>query len=126
MAGLLGGVLAVAGLPDRAGAQHLRPVLPPAAPAPGTPAGVPDGIVSNCWLTARVFRSLASGPVPFCRGHLRYHPGDFDCYQIADQACSVYLPTSQEWIETRRPFGPTVFPCPEGPEPPVCPRFTVQ
>ena len=110
-------------------ADPLRPGSPPGFPGPGRPGRPLDdttGIATSCWFTAQVFRSLASGSVPFCRGHLRYRPGDFDCYQITEQVCSVYLPTSAEWTETRRPLGPTVFPCPDGPEPPVCPRFTLQ
>ena len=63
------------------------------------------------------------GPVAYCRGHLRYEPGALDCYTLAQQVCLVLEPFSQTWSEQREELRSEVFPCPEGPKPPVCPRL---
>lgn len=81
----------------------------------------------SCWLELRLFRSFTAGVVDFCRGHLTYEPGALDCYQFMDEVCSVFLPASLEWTETRRPVAPpAVLPCPDGPEPPVCRRLMLR
>jgi hypothetical protein len=85
----------------------------------------PDGaIVTSCRFDVRLFRTLRHGLVDFCRGHLRYAPGTLDCYQFVDQVCTVWLPGSPGLTETRRAGTPSIFPCPPGREPPVCPRLT--
>lgn len=84
------------------------------------------GIVSSCRLDVRLFRSLRSGTLDYCRGHLTYEPGALDCFQFVDQVCTVLLPVAPGITETRRDGAPLVFPCPDGPQPPVCPRFVLR
>jgi hypothetical protein len=81
------------------------------------------GIVTACWFDTRVFDSLRTGPMTYCRGHLAYNPGALDCYQFTDQVCSVLLPSSATVTQTRQEVAPALFPCPDAPEPPVCPRL---
>jgi hypothetical protein len=81
------------------------------------------GIVTACWLDTRLFESLKTGPMTYCRGHLAYSPGRLDCYQFTDQVCSVVLPSSATVTQTRQPVAPALFPCPDAPPPPVCPRL---
>ena len=90
------------------------------------PTAIPAGIVTGCWLDTRPFRGLTAGVVDYCRGHLGYAPGAPDCYTYADEVCTIFLPASAAWTETRRALGSAVFPCPDWPEPPVCPRLTWQ
>ncbi|MFN8542742.1 MAG: hypothetical protein U0807_00810 [Candidatus Binatia bacterium] len=101
-----------------------------AAALTGSPASAydprllePGAIVGSCWAEARTFDSLKSGPVPYCRGHLRYTPGRLDCYWISEQVCWVYLPGRNDWVLTRTPEERLAFPCPYAAEPPVCPRL---
>jgi hypothetical protein len=85
----------------------------------------PDAaLVLSCRADVRLFRSLRTGLVDYCRGHLRYAPGTLDCYQFLDEVCTVLLPGSPTFTETRREGTPSIFPCPLAPEPPVCPRMT--
>lgn len=82
------------------------------------------GIVTACWFDTRLFDSLRTGPVTYCRGHLAYAPGALDCYQFTDQVCSVLLHSPTPTLtETRVPVAPYLFACPDGPEPPLCPRL---
>ncbi len=102
------------------------PVLaqPLAVPPPGAVApGALGAVTTACWLDYRYFRTLSAGVLDYCRSHLRFEPGALDCYQYTDRVCSVFLPGTAEWIETRQTVAPVVFPCPDGPEPPVCPRL---
>jgi hypothetical protein len=85
--------------------------------------GAPGAVTTACWLDVRYFRNLTSGVVDYCRGHLGYAPGALDCYQFTDRVCSVFVPETVEWIETRQTVAPAIFPCPDAPEPPVCPRL---
>ncbi|TMA71257.1 MAG: hypothetical protein E6J69_00085 [Deltaproteobacteria bacterium] len=98
----------------------------PAPPAHRPVARQPAVIVTDCWLDAHPFRGLAVGFVDYCRGHLGYAPGAPDCYTFADEVCTVFVPGDAAWAETRRVLPADVFPCPEAPEPPVCPRLTWQ
>jgi hypothetical protein len=88
-------------------------------------AGAQDipGIVTDCWEDTRLFESLAAGPLDYCRGHLRYVPGALDCYRVIDRVCTVYLPATGEWTDTRYLGAKIPFPCPAGPSPPVCRRL---
>jgi hypothetical protein len=80
-------------------------------------------VLGSCWPEARLFDSLKYGTVNYCRGHLRYEPDAVDCFYFADQVCWVLLPATGEWIQTRSVGSPIAFPCPNAPEPPVCPRM---
>ena len=42
---------------------------------------------------------------------------------LAAQACASVL-ANDAWTETRRTLPGEAFPCPDAPEPPVCPRLT--
>jgi hypothetical protein len=100
--------------------------LGPAAAVPGT-AVKPGPVATSCWPALRLFDSLATGTTDFCRGHLAYTPGALDCYRFLDHVCAVFLPASNAFVETRRPVSePLVFPCPDGPEPPVCRRLRLR
>lgn len=77
---------------------------------------------SYCWIAARVFDTLRNGPFDYCRRKLRYRPGALECFTFTDQVCAVLLP-SGEWTETRNVITRQPFPCPRGPEPPVCRRL---
>jgi hypothetical protein len=85
---------------------------------------VPGGVVnpSYCWPEVKLFDSLRSGPVDFCRKHLAYRPGRLECAQVEENVCWVLLGT--QWAQTRTPVTHRVLACPEGPQPPVCPRMT--
>jgi hypothetical protein len=87
----------------------------------------PAPVATSCWPGLRLFHSLATGTTDFCRGHLGYSPGTLDCYRFLDHVCAVFLPASNAFVETRRPVSaPLVFPCPQGPEPPVCRRLMLR
>ena len=87
---------------------------------------VPPAIVTECRDDVRLFDSLATGTVDYCRAHLRYVPGALDCYQVIDRVCLVYLPGTAEWTDTHLPRARIPFPCPYAPEPPVCRRLDIQ
>jgi hypothetical protein len=84
------------------------------------------GIVTECREDVRLFDSLSSGTVDYCRRHLRYVPGALDCYQVIDRVCWVFVPAIAEWTDTYSPRTRIAFPCPDGPVPPVCRRLDVQ
>ena len=93
-----------------------RPVPPPVVVAPGT---VPNP--AYCWPETKLFDTLRYGPVDLCRKRLRYQPGRLECAQVDENVCWVLLGT--QWTLTRTPLVTRVIPCPEGFEPPVCPRL---
>ena len=98
-------------------------VLGPAA-VRGQTAIVPPGIpVADCWSQARTFDTLRDGPFAYCRKNLRYRPGALECFWIAERICWAFDPVSRQWSQLHSPEQPIVFPCPDGPEPPVCPRL---
>ena len=99
-----------------------RPQTRPAAPAiPVVPVQPP--IPTSCWNQPRYFDSLKYGTFEYCRGHLRYEPGALDCYYFSEQVCWVFLPGDHQWTQTHSIGPATEFPCPDAPEPPVCPRL---
>jgi hypothetical protein len=106
------------GAPARAGQF---PAPPPAVAGPVLPA-----FPTSCYLNVRLFRTLRYGPIDYCRESLRYEPGALECYQFTDQVCTVFLPQSGGFTETRSLVHSYAFRCPDGPEPPVCPRLTVR
>jgi hypothetical protein len=83
-------------------------------------------VVTGCWEDARLFESLRSGTLDYCRRHLRYVPGALDCYRVIDRVCTVFVPATGEWTEARAPRARIAFPCPRGPLPPVCRRLDLQ
>src|SRR5215470_9970146 len=97
----------------------------PGASAHSVVASAPPDlpVVTSCWPEVRVFDSLKNGPADLCRSHLRYEPGELDCQQFFDMLCWVFVPATGEWVQTRTTSPPVVLPCPDGPEPPVCPRL---
>jgi hypothetical protein len=98
-------------------------LLGPAA-APAQTVIVPPGLpVTDCWSQARTFDTLRDGPFAYCRKNLRYRPGALECFWIAERICWAFDPVSREWSQLHTPEQPIVFPCPVGPEPPVCPRL---
>ena len=79
-----------------------------------------------CPRTLMTFRSLQHGEFDYCRMHLRYRPGTYDCLQIVAPTCNFVVQGE------RRPAlalgtGGEVFGtaerivCPPGPSPPSCP-----
>ncbi|HXJ36511.1 MAG TPA: hypothetical protein VMS22_20945 [Candidatus Eisenbacteria bacterium] len=106
---LLLAVLAHAGPPARP-----RP-LP--APAPAIP------VVTSCWLEPRWFYTLRDGAVDYCKQHLRYYKGKPDCLAFTDEICWAYNPDTGEWFQLRNNGDQRVVICPDGPEPPTCPRL---
>ena len=92
---------------------------------PQPPPTIPEpAVVTSCWLQPRFYWSFTSGTVDYCRGHLRYVPGTLDCFRTGEQVCSIWLPDRLSWTESHEPlFPPEVLPCPDAPEPPVCPRM---
>lgn len=96
-----------------------RPRTGTPVPVPVVPLPIPVPAPSYCWLDVRLFHTLRLGPVDFCRRNLRYRPGALECYQFTDQVCATYVPASG-WVTARNAINTQVFPCPDGPEPPVC------
>lgn len=94
-------------------ADHRPPVIVP-VPVPVHP--------THCWPEVKLFDTLRYGPVDFCRKRLAYRPGRLECAQVTEQVCWVLL--DGQWTRTRSPVVTHVIPCPDGPEPPVCPRLT--
>lgn len=124
-------VAALALTPGLARAFEIRRPGPAIVPVPQAPASqLPVSPLapyvqpapSWCWLSVRLFDTLRHGPFDFCRRKLRYTPGKLECYTFTDQVCAVLLP-SGEWTETRNVIQRQPFPCPRGPEPPVCRRL---
>jgi len=89
----------------------------------GGPLTPPPPVVLECWSDVRLFENFSAGTVDYCRAHRRYVPGALECYHLFDRVCSVYLPATAEWTELRQPQSRLPFPCPPGPETPVCRRL---
>ena len=108
--------------PAPTAAQQPRPQTQTIVPVnPVIPVQPP--IPTSCWDQPRYFDSLKYGTFEYCRGHLRYEPGALDCYYFSEQVCWVFLPGDHQRTQTHN-LGPAImFPCPDAPEPPVCPRL---
>ncbi len=99
-------------------------VLPPAGmPFYGLPPLAPPP--AWCWVEVRLFESLRTGPIDYCRRRLRYRPGALECYRIIDNVCLAPTAAGQ-WITGRSPIRREVLRCPAGPEPPVCRRLDLE
>ena len=94
---------------------------PLATPVPVPVVPVPSPVLppSSCWIDVRIFYTLRNGPMDFCRRNLRYRPGALEYYRFIDQVCATFVPASG-WVTGRNAIDTQVFPCPYGPEPPVC------
>ncbi|MGH7895059.1 MAG: hypothetical protein ACREQL_10335 [Candidatus Binatia bacterium] len=90
---------------------------------PGLPTTPSLPVVTSCWLEPRWFTTLRDGPMDYCRRHLRYSPGKPDCTAFTDEICWAYYPDSGEWVQLRSNGQARIVVCPEGPEPPTCPRL---
>ena len=91
---------------------------------PRGPIIVPGGVANPayCWPEVKLFDTLRYGPVDFCRKRMAYRPGRLECAQVGENVCWVLL--GFQWTLTRTPTNEYVIPCPDGPEPPLCPRLT--
>lgn len=101
---------------------HAGPFNATPVPVPVVPVPVPVPPPSSCWVDVRLFETLRLGPVDFCRRNLRYRPGKLECYRFIDQVCMTWVPGGG-WVSSRGSIDVQVFPCPGGPEPPVCRRL---
>lgn len=95
-----------------------RPNLPPTVVVPG---GVANP--AYCWPEVKLFDTLRYGPVDLCRKRLAYRPGRLECAQVDENVCWVLI--GAQWTLTRTPSLTRTIPCPEGIEPPVCPRLAM-
>lgn len=121
------GLLVLAARADASGVGA-APGLPPALPPPGVPFyGLPPLAPPPawCWVEVRLFESLRTGPVDYCRRRLRYRPGALECYRIVDNVCMAPTAAGQ-WITGRSPLRREVIPCPRGPEPPMCRQLDLE
>lgn len=97
---------------------------PPVVVVPNGPfANYP--VTADCWVEQHYFDSLRTGPIEYCRKNLRFRPGALECLTYVDRVCNVWFPDRQEWDVTRSSNEPRLIRCPEGPEPPSCPRLGV-
>ena len=52
----------------------------------------PNPFVPLCEPTYFIFHSLRYGDFDYCRLHLRYVPGQYDCLRIQVPNCNVFIP----------------------------------
>jgi hypothetical protein len=91
---------------------------PPHVVLPGT-----AWVTTSCWVEPRWFETLRYGPVDYCKRSLRYRPGKIDCLAYTNEVCWAVNQVTGDWQQLRGSGLPTLFACPEGPEPPTCPRM---
>ena len=116
---LIGLALALAGLQapaTRAQDAGLDPEIRALLPAP----------LFLCEGEVAIFESLRHGPFDYCRQHLRYVPGSFDCLRIILPTCNVFPSAQPTWVfrsPAERVLGGHAerIVCPPGPPPPTCP-----
>ena len=108
--------VAVALLAGSVFAGEGRPTLPPTVVVPGAVVNP-----AYCWPEVKLFDTLRYGPVDFCRKRLAYRPGRLECAQVDENVCWILL--GAQWTLTRTPLLVRTIPCPDGFEPPVCPRL---
>lgn len=102
-------------------------VVPGGTPPPAVyPNVYPYPQTLGCWTDVRIFNTLRSGNVPYCRQNLRYRPGALECVQITEQVCQVIPAGATLPIQTTSPVNKQIIPCPDGPEPPVCRRLDIE
>jgi hypothetical protein len=89
----------------------------------GPAAAVDEGICPQRFIT---FRSLRYGEFDYCRMHLRYRPGSYDCLRIVAPTCN-FVVDGRRRPDLSLGTGGEVFGtaerivCPPGPPPPSCP-----
>jgi hypothetical protein len=91
-------------------------------PVPRAPLVAPF-VTTSCWVEPRWFESLRSGPVDYCKRSLRYRPGRLDCLAFTDEVCWVLNRDTGDYQKLRNTGRESLIICPEGPEPPTCPRL---
>lgn len=84
---------------------------------------VPPWVTTSCWIEHRWFETLRNGPMDYCKRSLRYRPGRIDCLLFTDEICWAVNQETGEWQQLRTPGLSTLIACPDGPEPPTCPRL---
>ena len=107
----------VAALGGIAFAQPRPQIVPPGGGL------VTPWVTTSCWVEPRWFDSLRSGPVDYCKRSLRYRPGRIDCLAFTDEVCWAFNRDTGDWQQLRNAGREILFQCPEGPEPPTCPRL---
>ena len=90
---------------------------------PGQSPGRELPYTTDCWFEPHYFDSLRTGPIEYCRQHLRYRPGALECLTVRDRVCSLWDPDRREWGESRVSGETHLIRCPAGQEPPSCPRL---
>jgi hypothetical protein len=80
-------------------------------------------VTVSCSLEPRWFQTLRNGPMDFCKKSLRYRRGQFDCLSFTDQICWTVNQVTGEWQPLRTSNLESLIACPDGPEPPTCPRL---
>jgi hypothetical protein len=108
-------LLFLAGLGGVASAQTR--IVPPRSPV------VTPWITTQCWVEHRWFETLRSGPVDYCKRSLRFRPGKIDCLGFTDEVCWAVNQQTGEGQQLRTEGIQNLIVCPEGPEPPTCPRL---
>ena len=86
----------------------------------------PNPFVPLCEPTYFIFHSLRYGDFDYCRLHLRYVPGQYDCLRIQVPNCNVFLPgAARPNIRTPEDLvlygNADLIACPAGNPPPSCP-----
>ena len=102
-----------------AGLAHAQP-RPRVVPQP---YDVLPWVTSSCSVEPRWFESLRNGPLPYCKRSLRYRRGHIDCLAYTDEICWAVNRDTGEWAQFRSPGRESLIVCPDGPEPPTCPRL---
>jgi len=80
-----------------------------------------------CPRTLLTFRSLQYGEFDYCRMHLRYRPGTYDCLRIVAPTCNFVVQGQRRPVIAPGTTGgeffgtPERIVCPPGPPPPSCP-----
>lgn len=75
-----------------------------------------------CTEEVQIFSSFKHGDFDYCRLHLRYVPGSWDCLRIVATACNAWVPEGQRWVLRQGQDGRAErIVCPPGPPPPSCP-----
>jgi hypothetical protein len=80
-------------------------------------------VTTSCWVEPRWFETLRNGPMDYCKRSLRYSRGQVDCLTFADQVCWAVNQVTGEWQQLRTDGLQNLIVCPDGPEPPTCPRL---